>query len=331
MAQPGTTYALASNPDGSRCRDDQSLHELENRLLQGATYLPKVCSTLRDLSEPPLMRRHGVIALLIVILLSPLCGRAWAGLNAWTGTGPEGAAIRAVLVVPAVPPTPSTIYVGTIGSGVFKSTNSGATWLQTDPTGPLAARTVRALVRDSAGNLYAGVDDPVDAASGGVFTSTDGGASWIALDSAPSTLTNKKVMALLYDVTTLTLYAGVRQETVGATTFAGGVFKWDGATWTLLNNGLVSDPGQCSACARRVQALAIDPRLDPPVLYAGTQGVGVYKSIDGGATWIRPSAAPGDADDHGISNQGFRSDCLGSDDLDGIEIIALAVDTTVPL
>ena len=54
-----------------------------------------------------------------------------------------------------------------------------------------------------------------------------------------------------------------------------------GTTWTQMNSGL---PNQS---ARRVQALAIDPRLSPPVVYAGTQGEGVFKSIDGGANWLR--------------------------------------------
>ncbi len=139
-------------------------------------------------------------------------------------TGPEGGPIRSILVDPM---TANTIYAGTLGSGVFKSTDGGANWTQTHPNGPLALRTVRALVRDNAGTLYAGVEDPVNALSGGVFRSLDAGGTWTAMDTG---LTNKKVQTLAS--TNTSLYAGTREETVTVgsttTTFTGGVFKWDG-------------------------------------------------------------------------------------------------------
>jgi photosystem II stability/assembly factor-like uncharacterized protein len=48
-----------------------------------------------------------------------------------------------------------------------------------------------------------------------------------------------------------------------------------GRTWTALNDGLrVLD----------VRALAIDPQ-DWTVLYAGTEGGGVYKSVNAGGNW----------------------------------------------
>src|SRR5262245_40353197 len=123
------------------------------------------------------MRRPAVIAFRVLALLLVLAGTAWAGNGIWTGNGPTGAATRAVLVDPAAP---STTYVGTVGSGVFKSIDTGATWVQTDPTGPIATRTVRSLVFGPPGTIYAGSDNAVDSQNG-VFQSVNGGATWTPL------------------------------------------------------------------------------------------------------------------------------------------------------
>src|SRR5262249_57093723 len=132
-----------------------------------------------------------LVARLAVSVLSP---PARAGINIWTGGGPAGGPIRALLVDSA---SPTTIYAGTLGSGVFKSVDGGFTWNQTEPAGLLGSRTVRALVQDGAGTLYAGVEDAVDTPSpGGVFRSVDGGATWTPMDSG---LTDRKVQALGFD------------------------------------------------------------------------------------------------------------------------------------
>jgi hypothetical protein len=54
------------------------------------------------------------------------------------------------------------------------------------------------------------------------------------------------------------------------------------------------------------------------VIYAGTEGEGVFKTFDRGANWLR-------VDNPALPNQGFKSDCLLSP-----EILALQVDESVP-
>ncbi len=57
----------------------------------------------------------------------------------------------------------------------------------------------------------------------------------------------------------------------------GGVWKSpdSGQTWTAINTGLAS---------LNIRALAMSPR-DSHLLYAGTNGSGLYRSTDAGATW----------------------------------------------
>ena len=156
---------------------------------------------------------------------------------------------------------------------MFKSIDNGVTWTQPDPTGRLETRPIRAIVISDTGTLYAGADNSV-AASSGVFQSIDGGISWIPIGTAAKGLSNRKVQSLVVDGATL--YAGTHEE-AGV---PGGVFKWNGTTWTQINNGL---PNQS---ARRVQALAVDKRTGGGI-YAGTEGEGVFKTFDGGANWLR--------------------------------------------
>src|SRR6185369_15675017 len=93
----------------------------------------------------------------------------------------------------------------------------------------------------------------------------------------------------------------------------GGVFKRvAGANWVQINNGLGTQS------ARRVQALALDPRLTPTAVYAGTQGAGAFRTIDSGATWTAVGSPN--------PNQGFSSACLLLP-----EIESLAIDPNVAL
>src|SRR5262249_519160 len=52
-------------------------------------------------------------------------GGARGGNNVWTSLGPGGEPVGALAIDP-IPPT--TLYAGTGGNGVFKSTNGGSSW-----------------------------------------------------------------------------------------------------------------------------------------------------------------------------------------------------------
>src|SRR2546427_2952020 len=60
--------------------------------------------------------------MLSVLLLVVSLHRAEAGVNVWTTNGPHSETINALAIDPQTPPT---LYAGTSGHGVFKSTAGG--------------------------------------------------------------------------------------------------------------------------------------------------------------------------------------------------------------
>jgi len=190
-----------------------------------------------------------------------------------------GAGLRVTSIL--VDRTNSTnVYAGTNGGGLYKSIDSGATWVKVSNIGYIHINDMK---QDFSGNIYLGTDV-------GVITNQGPGGAWItrntglltalgAIPPAPS----YHVLALVIDpVIPTTLYAGTN----------GGVFKSldSGVTWTSSNGNAVSIP-PTNITNLKVNALAIDP-LIPTTLYAGTDvnGVadlssGVFKSMDGGANW----------------------------------------------
>jgi photosystem II stability/assembly factor-like uncharacterized protein len=72
------------------------------------------------------------------------------------------------------PSSPSTLYVGTLVTGVFKTTDGGVTWASINSGFPDTEMSVGALVIDPSNpaTVYAGTT------GFGVFKTTDGGQTW---------------------------------------------------------------------------------------------------------------------------------------------------------
>jgi photosystem II stability/assembly factor-like uncharacterized protein len=192
-------------------------------------------------------------------------GAGWAAVN----SGLTDLNITALAIDPHMP---STLYAGAglhcapfgggcSGGGVFRSTDSGASWTPIDTGLAADAMIVSCLAIDpvTPSTLYAGT-------VGGVFKSTNSGDSWTAVNNGLN------IAALAIDpVTPSTLYAG---SYLNLLVGAGGVYTStdSGTTWNLTGLNESS-----------VRALAIDPTR-PSTLYAGTES-GVFHSTDGGASW----------------------------------------------
>ncbi|HZL82167.1 MAG TPA: stalk domain-containing protein [Candidatus Deferrimicrobium sp.] len=197
-------------------------------------------------------------------------GATWAATTAATSP-------RDVLALAIGPEAPTTLYAGTLEEGVFRSRDSGATW--TLVNAGLGTAVVGALVIDrvTPTTLYA-------CSNRGVFRSTDSGDHWIEADTGitagPSAGTGasiQRVTSLVIDpLTPSTLYAGSYY----------GVFRSSdsGNHWTEVDTGIAGVSEDDGTLHRNVTSLAADPAM-PMVLYAATNGGGVFCSTDKGDHW----------------------------------------------
>jgi len=189
-------------------------------------------------------------------------GATWSGVNnGLTFTVPGYATIyyQDIGVIAISPGDGQTIYAGSKSTGLFKSTDGGASWGASN--NGLTGLNVVSIAIDPANSqtLYAGT-------YGSIFKSTDAGASWTASYSGPA---YTSVSCLAIDPgNSQTIYAGISGSGVLKSTDGG-------ATWSASNSGIPNS---------LIYSLAIDP-TNSQTLYAGTwQGL-VFKSTNGGKSW----------------------------------------------
>jgi hypothetical protein len=110
-----------------------------------------------------------------------------ANLGSWQPLGPGnvGGRTRALLINPN---DPNTIYAGSVGGGVWKTTDGGASWNPLTDLLPSIGIGTMAMDPQDPNTLYAGTGEYYTGnATGnsirglGIFKSTDGGATWAQL------------------------------------------------------------------------------------------------------------------------------------------------------
>ncbi len=216
----------------------------------------------------------------------------------------------------------ATIYLGTgeangsgdsyAGVGVYKSTNSGATWSGPFGSAQFTGRTIGTIAIDRANPTIllaatasgiggVGAAQPAVLAPRGIYRSTDSGATWTCTTCGAGTDNNRYNNIVQDPVTSTTWFAAGWQSGLGAGTLNGGLVKSidNGATWTQVG-GTGGLPAAAAAWARATVAVAKAPADATATYYVGNsftnagQNPGrIYKSTDGGVNWVQLAAANG--------------------------------------
>lgn len=168
-------------------------------------------------------------------------GRHWAAMD----KGLNGKTILSFAIDTST--KPSTIYAGSYGAGIFKST--GHAW--TSVSRGSLSEVVNAIAVDHYGShpvLYAGTE------SHGAFQFYE--KNWTGINRDLACDGGISSFAIANDGWRSTVYCGSDQ----------GVYQWNGGIWTPLNESLPE---------RGAAVLGIDQRISPGVLFASTSA-GVY-------------------------------------------------------
>ncbi|MEM6335285.1 MAG: T9SS type A sorting domain-containing protein [Bacteroidota bacterium] len=197
----------------------------------------------------------------------------------WIERGPSNVGGRTRgLVVDPDDPSKNTWFAGSVGGGVWKTTDGGQNWFNLTPDLPNLSTVSLVMAPSNPDVIYAGTGEGygnLDAVSGdGIWKSVDRGNSWTQLAATGSNRDFRLVNRMVIDP--------ADENTLVAATGAG-IFKTidGGQSWTEQ----YAFSGPVTSRARGwVQHIVADP-TDFSVQYASVNRVGIFKSTDAGNTW----------------------------------------------
>jgi photosystem II stability/assembly factor-like uncharacterized protein len=214
----------------------------------------------------------------------------YSGLR-WRMIGPFRAG--RVNAVSGVAGQPDTFYFGSVGGGVWKSTNAGRTWTPIFDATNVASIGAIGVAPSDTNVIYAGTGeaDMRDsiAYGNGVYKSTDAGKTWkhLGLENTKQIgriIVDPKNPNTVFVAALGNVYApnpdrGVYRSRDGGVTWQKVLFKNDEAGAI----DLAFDPVD----SKTVYATLWNVRRPPWFIYAPANGpgAGIFKSVDGGTTW----------------------------------------------
>jgi hypothetical protein len=157
-------------------------------------------------------------------------------------------------------------------------------WVTSAPPVPgLGYLTALAIAPSDASTLLAGGDVH------GLKRTTDAGQLWGQMDKGTWKAGRYGISAITPHPT----QAGTYYALSGSDNSKGAVYKTtdSGGSWTLLKTGIVTEPqtgDQNGMPVLRVygQLLALEPQMGGDILYAASYSSGLFKSTNGGGTWV---------------------------------------------
>jgi photosystem II stability/assembly factor-like uncharacterized protein len=243
-------------------------------------------------------RRLAVLSIALLCLLLPVSNpgaqqvdpNLYSGLR-WRMIGPfRGGRVNAVSGVVG---QPDTFYFGSVGGGVWKSSNAGRTWTPIFDATNVASIGAIAVAPSDANIVYVGTGEPdmrdSIAYGNGVYKSTDAGKTWkhLGLENTKQIgriivdpkNPNTVFVAALGNAYTPNPDRGVYRSRDGGVTWQKVLFKNDDTGAIDLS----FDPVD----SKVVYATLWNVRRPPWFIYAPANGpgAGIFKSLDGGTTW----------------------------------------------
>jgi photosystem II stability/assembly factor-like uncharacterized protein len=212
---------------------------------------------------------------------------------AWQALGPSNIGGRITDIVDH-PTQANTIFVGAATGGVWKSTDSGATfsraWNPADPP------SIGALAITANGVLYAGTGESnpgggsVTFPGNGIYRSLDNGVTWSNLGLAGT----DRIGRIAIDPTNANRLFVAAAGNLFVPGGPRGLYRTTdgGASWQLVLAGTTSTTGAVDVALdpsnpNRVYAAMWDHQRFPNGRVFGGVGSGIYRSTDGGTTWTR--------------------------------------------
>lgn len=214
---------------------------------------------------------------------------------AWRNIGPANMSGR-ISDIEALDRDFTHVVVASASGGVFKSVNAGTTWTPIFEDYGAASIGDVAIFQPDPDIIWVGTGEECVRNSvawgDGLYRSTDGGATFerVGLENS---YTIAKVLTHPEDPETVWVAAGGNPWSYGGQR---GIYRTTdgGQSWKQLTDGLPDDDRTGAS------DLVVDPR-DPDVLYAGMwerlrrpwrfdsggPASGIYKSTDGGDSWVR--------------------------------------------
>jgi len=188
----------------------------------------------------------------------------------WLGPGNIGGRVRALVVHPT---TTTTMFAGSVGGGIFKTINGGATWAPVDDFMANLAVSTIVMKPGTPSTMYAGTGEGFYNSDGirgaGVFMSTDSGTTWSQLGSTANSswfYVNKLAMSPDGAVILAATRSGVFRSTDA------------GTSWTNTQ-------------ATEMTGVSFHPTDSTKAIATGYSG-NAYFSINGGATWTAATGLP---------------------------------------